>query len=96
MQQLPKRCLSALAIFFTAVDAWAVGAECVSGNLPLQVKIHGDSHVGLRKPIAVDVVVTNTGASQLKLPTPMEPYWYWLRLEARNEQGSSLTGVVQS
>lgn len=73
-----------------AVDAGAVAAGCGSGTLSLQVKIFGESHVRLRKPVALDVVVENTGRSKLKLPTPMEPYWYWLRLEARNEQGKIL------
>jgi hypothetical protein len=90
MQTLPQRCLSALAVFLIAVDAWAVGAGCAPGNLSLQVKIFGDSHVSLRKPVALHVVVENTGRSQLKMPTPMEPYWYWLRFEARNEQGKIL------
>jgi hypothetical protein len=53
-------------------------------------KIFGASNVRLSKPIALDVVVKNTGRSQLKLPAPMEPYWYWLRLEARDEQGKLL------
>lgn len=90
MQLLPKRCLSALSIFLLAADAWAVVPICTSGNLSLQVKIFGDSHVKLRKPVALHVVVENTGRSQLKLPTPMEPYWYWLRIEAKNEQGKIL------
>ena len=90
MQQLLKRCLSSFALFLIAVDAWAVAAGCASGTLSLEVKIFGDSHVRLRKPVALNVVVENTGRSQLKLPTPMEPYWYWLRLEARNEQGKIL------
>jgi hypothetical protein len=90
MQTLPKRRLFALAIFLIAVDARAVGAGCTPGKLSLQVKIFGDSHVGLRKPVALHVVLENTGHSQLKLLTPMEPYWYWLRLEARNEQGKRL------
>jgi hypothetical protein len=90
MQPLPKRCLSAVAIFLIAVDAWAAGAGCAPGNLSLQVKIFGDSYVRLRKPVALHVVVENTGQSQLKLPVPMQPYWYWLRLEARDGQGKIL------
>jgi hypothetical protein len=90
MQLLSKRCLSTLAIFLSAGDAWAVGPGCSPGNLSLQVKIFGDSHVKLRKPVELHVVVENTGQRQLKLPTPMAPYWHWLRLEARNEQGKIL------
>lgn len=90
MQPLPRRYLSTLAIFLITVDAWAVGAGCGSGNLSLQVKVFGDSHVRVKKPVALHVVVENTGQSELKLPWPMEPYWYWLRFEARNEQGKIL------
>lgn len=90
MQSLPKRCLSALAIFLIAVDAWAIGTGCARSNLSLQVKIFGNTHVRLRKPVALHVVVENTGRTQLQLPAAMEPYYYWLRLEARNEQGKIL------
>lgn len=90
MQPLPKRCLSALAIFLIVVNARAMGTECARSKLSLQVKIFGDTHVRLNKPVALHVVVENTGHSQLKLPTPMEPHYYWLRLEAKNEQGKIL------
>jgi hypothetical protein len=90
MQLLPERCLSALAIFLFASHAWAVGPGCTSGNLSLQVKIFGHSQVKLREPVSLHVVVENIGQSQLKLPTPIEPYWHWLRIEAKNEQGKIL------
>lgn len=90
MQPLPKRCLSALAIFLIAANAWAIGAGCAPGKLSLQVKILGDTHVKLNKPVALHIVVENTGRSRLKLPAPMEPHYYWLRLEARNEEGKTL------
>lgn len=90
MQLLPERGFFVLAILLIAVDARAAGAGCTSGNLSLQVNIFGDSHVRLGKPVALHVVLENSGRSQLKLPTPMAPHYYWLRLEARNRQGKVL------
>lgn len=90
MQLLSTRCISALVIFFASVEAEAVGAGCASGKLSLQVKIFGGSHVRLGKPVALHVLVENTGQNQLELPTPMEPHYYWLRFEVRNEQGKVL------
>jgi hypothetical protein len=87
MYLLPKRFLSAIAILLAAGDAWCAGAGCTSSPRSLQVRIFGDSHVRLGKPVALNVVVENIGRRELKLPVLMEPYWYWLRLEAKNAQG---------
>jgi hypothetical protein len=90
MQLLSTRWVAVLVIFFASVDAEAVGAGCASGKLALRVKISGDSHVRLGKPVALDVFVKNTGQSELKLPMPMVPHYYWLRFDVRNEQGKVL------
>ncbi|VXB14433.1 exported hypothetical protein [Massilia sp. 9I] len=90
MQLLSTRYISALVIFLASVDAEAVGAGCASGKQSLRVKIFGDSRVRLGKPVSLNVLVENTGQSELKLPKPMVPRYYWLRFQVRNEQGKVL------